>query len=224
MPVDILLLVLCAALFHASWNYLAKTIPSGAPFVWLIAVVMLVMWLPVAGAYVYLYGFEWSARNLGVLLISGVLHLVYFVVLQVGYQKADLSVVYPLARGSGPVFASVGAVAFLGEQVGANAVVGLCLVVAGVLLVAGLFSFRREGGVDKTGLSYGLVIGTLIAAYTVWDGYALRVAPVHLVAPTREISIVLGVIFGAKLLTEENFRTRLLGALLIVAGIVFLSQ
>lgn len=286
MPFDILLLVLCAALFHAIWNYLAKTIPSGAPFVWLIAVVMLVMWFPVAVVYIWLYGFDWSVQNLAALLVSGVLHLVYFVVLQIGYQKADLSVVYPLARGSGPVFASLGAVAFLGEQVGANAVVGLCLVVAGVFLVAGLFQFRREGGVDKTGLTYGMVIGTLIAAYTVWDGfavrdlaispilleystnplrvialspvvrkrwpevrdlwriyrwkiltisliaplgfifvlYALRVAPVHLVAPTREISIVLGVIFGAKLLTEENFRTRLLGALLIVAGIVFLSQ
>lgn len=285
MSLEITLLVLLAALLHASWNYMAKTIPSGAPFVWLLAVVMCIVWLPVATGYVYLYGFDWSLQNLGILLVSGVLHLVYFLILQIGYQKADLSVVYPLARGSGPVFASIAAVLFLGEHISRNALIGLGLVVAGVFLISGLFSKRKKSNAVKTGLWYGLVIGVLIAGYTVWDGfavremaiapilleystnplriaalspvawkkwpevraiwaghrwkilvisiiaplgfifvlYALRVAPVHLVAPTRELSIVLGVIFGAKLLTEENFRSRLVGSLLIVGGIVFLS-
>lgn len=286
MSLEITLLVLFAALLHASWNYLAKTIPSGAPFVWLVAVVMLILWLPVAAGYVALYGFDWSLTNIGALLASAVLHLVYFLILQIGYQKAELSPVYPLARGSGPVFATLGAAVFLGEVVSGQAVVGLCLVAAGVFLVAGLTPGGQRHPDWKTGLSYGLLIGALIASYTVWDGfavrelavapilleystnpvrvlalspvvwkkwpevralwaghrwkilvistiapfgyililYALRVAPVHLVAPTREISIVLGVIFGAKLLTEQNFRSRLAGALLIVAGIVFLSR
>lgn len=48
--------------------------------------------------------------------------------------------------------------------------------------------------------------------------------PVHIVAPTRELSIVFGVVFGAKLLTEENFRPRLMGAALILVGIVLLSS
>ena len=286
MSIEITLLVLLAALLHATWNYLAKTIPSGAPFVWLLAVVMCILWFPVAAGYIYLYGFEWSAQNIGILLISGVLHLVYFLILQIGYQKADLSVVYPLARGSGPVLASLGAVVFLDEHISTPAMIGLGLVVVGVLLITGLLSSRQASAQVKTGLFYGIVIGIFIASYTVWDGfvvremaiapilleystnplriaalspvawkkwpevraiwtghrwkiilisiiaplgfifvlYALRVAPVHLVAPTREISIVLGVIFGAKLLTEQNFRSRMAGALLIVAGIVFLSQ
>lgn len=286
MSLEITLLVLLAAFLHATWNYMAKTIPSGAPFVWLLAVVMCVLWLPVTIAYVYLYGFDWSWQNIGFLLISGVLHLVYFLILQIGYQKADLSVVYPLARGSGPVFASIAAVFLLGEHISQTALIGLCLVVLGVFFVAGLFQMHRNFATIKTGLAYGLIIGVLIASYTVWDGYAvrdlaiaplileystnplriaalspvawkkwpeiraiwkghrwkiilisiiaplgfifvlyaLRVAPIHLVAPTRELSIVLGVIFGAKLLTEEHFIPRLAGSLLIVGGIVFLSQ
>ncbi len=286
MSLEITLLVLLAALLHASWNYLAKTIPSGAPFVWLLAVVMCIVWLPVSAGYIYLYGFDWTPQNIGILLVSGVLHLVYFVILQIGYQKADLSMVYPLARGSGPVFATLAAVVLLGEQISPMAIGGLSLVVVGVFLISGFFNSKPAGGRAKTGMIYGITIGLLIAGYTVWDGfvvremaiapilleystnplriaalspiawkkwpeiraiwtdhrwkilvisviapfgfilvlYAMKVAPIHLVAPTREISIVLGVIFGAKLLTEENFRSRLAGAMLIVTGIVFLSQ
>ena len=287
MPVEILLLVLVASVLHASWNYLSKTIPSGAPFVWLTAVVMSLVLLPFALAYIWMYGFEFTLVTIGALLLTGTLHLIYFLTLQTGYQRSDLSVVYPLARGSGPVFATLGAVFFIGEEVSLMAVLGLCLVVVGVFLIAGI---SRTGGGDREkvrlGMIYGLVIGVMIASYTVWDGYAvkelaiapilleysanpirlvalapvawkkwpevrtiwkehygkiliisliaplgyilvlyaLKFAPIHLVAPTRELSIVLGVIFGAKLLTENNFRPRLVGALLIVAGIVFLSQ
>ena len=53
--------------------------------------------------------------------------------------------------------------------------------------------------------------------------YAIKTAPVHVVAPARELSIVIGVVLGARLLTEENFRPRLMGSLLILAGIVLLS-
>ena len=285
MSDPVLLLVLLAALMHAVWNYLAKTIPSGVLFVWLLAAVVSVLLLPFAAGYVLLYGFEWSAVNVMVLLASGVLHLIYFAVLQQGYRVSDLSVVYPLARGSGPLFSTVGAVWFLHETVSGYSMAGLAAVVAGVLLIAGILHASADAHRRRLGVYYGVATGVLIASYTVLDGYAvknlalapllidytshplrvlalapvarkrwpevralwqgyrtriiiiaimsplafilvlyaMKTAPVHFVAPLRETSIVFGVIFGAKLLTEENFKPRLAGSLLILTGIVLLS-
>ncbi|MBL7826580.1 MAG: EamA family transporter [Saprospiraceae bacterium] len=285
MSADILLLVVFSGFLHAGWNFLAKTIPGGTAFVWLIAVVMSIVLLPFSVVYVVMYGFDCSLVNVSVLLFTALLHLVYFVLLQKGYEVADLSVVYPLSRGTGPVFATLGAVLFLQEEVSSLGVLGLSLVVLGVLLIAGLGQSTSDASRRKTGVYYGLGIGILIATYTVWDGYAvrdlaippllleytahpfrvltltplvrkrgpeiraiwkkhwwkvllislvsplafilvlyaMRQAPVHLVAPAREISIVFGVIFGGKLLTEENFWPRLVGALLILGGIVILA-
>mgnify|MGYP000216873716 CR=1 FL=1 len=285
MTTPVLLLVLFSGFIHAFWNYLAKTIPSGAPFVWLLAAVMSVILLPGVLIYGALYGFGWSAGDVAVLVVTGFLHLIYFLVLQKGYQVSDLSVVYPLARGSGPTFTTIGAVLFLNETVTVWSVTGLATVVAGVLLVAGVAQRTGDAQKRRAGIFYGIGTGVLIAAYTVWDGYAvknralaplfieyfshpirvavlapvawkrwpevcaiwdahkwktmligaisplafimvlyaMKTAPVHFVAPVREVSIVFGVIFGAKLLTEENFRPRLIGSLLILAGIVLLS-
>lgn len=286
MSASVFLLLLLSSFLHAGWNYLAKTIPNGAAFVWLLAVVMSVLLLPVAVGYVLLYGFDFSATNVGALLLTGVLHLFYFLVLQKGYAASDLSVVYPLARGSGPVFATLGAVLFLGESVTAAGLAALGLVALGVALIAGIGrAASGEAARRRAGLLYGLGTGVLIAGYTVFDGFAvktlaispvmleacshpvrvvalaplawkswpeirsiwqehrlkvaiialvspfafilvlfaMRTTPVHVVAPARELSIVLGVIFGARLLTEEHFRPRLLGSALILAGIALLS-
>ena len=51
-------------------------------------------------------------------IASGASHTVYFVLLQRGYATGDLSLVYPLARGTGPIFATAGAIAILGERPG----------------------------------------------------------------------------------------------------------
>ena len=68
---------------------------------------------------------------------SGVLHLVYYLTLLRGYRKADLTVVYPLARGSGPLLSSVAAIVLLGEQISALGAAGIAGVAGGVFLVAG---------------------------------------------------------------------------------------
>lgn len=281
-PMTVFLLVFVAAFLHAWWNFLAKTIPSGAPFVWLSAVCSTVLLLPVIIWYSMVYGFEVDARGWFFLAVTAVVHLVYFLWLQRGYLAADLSVVYPLARGTGPVFSTLGAVIFLNEKLSWTAVGGLCLVVVGVALVAGLTNASWRTARTRDGIFYGLTTGLLIAAYTVWDGYsvkilwlspllveffshpvrvavlggvarkrwpevvqvwrvhrrnvliistagplgfmlvlfAMQVAPIHFVAPARELSIVIGVLLGGRLLTEAHFKTRLAGAVLIVAGIV----
>src|SRR5690606_22601244 len=73
------------------------------------------------------------------LFATGVLHLCYSLILQAGYRASDLSLVYPLARGSGPLLSFFGAALLLGEQVTWLSMLGCALVVLGIVLVAGLF-------------------------------------------------------------------------------------
>lgn len=75
---------------------------------------------------------EWS-----VLAASAVVHLLYFRTLLHGYSVANLTVVYPVARGSGPLLTSLGAVALLGERLPLASAAGAAAVVAGVFLIAG---------------------------------------------------------------------------------------
>jgi drug/metabolite transporter (DMT)-like permease len=101
-----------------------------------------------------------------------VLHTGYSLVLQAGYRTSDLSLVYPIARGTGPLLSFVGATVLLGEQPTLLAGLGLVLIVAGILLVAGLT--REPHRAPKAGIFFGLLTGLFIAAYTVNDGWAVK--------------------------------------------------
>ena len=98
------------------------------------------------------------------------MHIGYQLALQRGYAEGDLNLVYPLARGTGPLLTFVVAVGVLGERPGVLAAVGVLLVVAGVLLI----SVTPEGATAPgPGVRWGLVTGAAIAAYTVWDSHAV---------------------------------------------------
>ena len=99
---------------------------------------------------------------------SGTIHLAYFVTLQRGYREGDLSLVYPLARGTGPTLSTAAAVLFLGERPSAVALCGAALVSAGILMLA-----RGSGRHARAGLLFGLATGALIAVYTLWDKHAV---------------------------------------------------
>jgi drug/metabolite transporter (DMT)-like permease len=107
--------------------------------------------------------------------------VLYFTVLLTGYRKSDLTVVYPVARGSGPLLAALGAVALLGERLTLLGGAGVLAVCGGVFLVAGGPALWR-GSHDAAkhqralaGVRWGVLTGALIAAYTVIDGYAVKV-------------------------------------------------
>ena len=105
---------------------------------------------------------------------TGVLHVGYFLTLQKGYQVGDLSVVYPLARGTGPLLASGAAILLLGERAGPVAWAGILLIVAGVFLLAREpDGGRRSPGERLIGVVFGLLTGVFIAAYTLWDKHAV---------------------------------------------------
>jgi uncharacterized membrane protein len=180
MSVFALMLVLAAATFHASWNLLAKRVgDGGAVFVWLFGFLAMLIYAPLAVVVVFLEGPHFGAEALVFMFGSGVLHLGYFVLLQRGYAVGDLSLVYPLARGTGPLLATAAAILVLGERPGVVALLGIGLITIGVFLLT-----TEPGSARKTGwgraVIYGLLTGAFIAAYTIWDKHAvsaLLIAP-----------------------------------------------
>ncbi len=281
MGVQALALVLTAALLHALWNLAAKQVQvDGVAFVWLYVVGSAVLWAPIA--VVWVVGSHerpaWSWLYAGAL--TAFFHTIYQLVLQRGYEKGDLNLVYPLARGTGPLLTFLFAVIVLGDRPDAVAVAGVLAVIAGVLLIS--FGGQRSAGSTRAGVFWGVGTGIAIAAYTLWDNHAvnaldvpplpyfvlglvlqvpvltlllgrrrellptvwraargpviavavlspmayvlvlraLQLAPVSLVAPARETSIVVGALLSWWVLREPSPRRRLIGAVVVLAGIV----
>ena len=176
-----LLLVVLAAFIHATWNLLSKrAAAAGAAFVFACNFVACVAYLPWVGWVVVHNELVWSWPVAGCLLLSAAIHLGYSLCLQRGYQVADLSVVYPIARGTGPLLSSIGAFILLRETPTAQGVFGLLAVVAGIGLITtqgDLSAFRRPRGLD--GVRWGTATGSLIAGYTVVDGYGVKLLGIH---------------------------------------------
>ena len=180
MPASALALVILAGLIHAIWNIAAKQAGGDARFAAFTGTVMMVVWAPLGLWLGWQQLPSWGYAEWGLIVASGVLHLVYYLTLLRGYRKADLTVVYPLARGSGPLLSSLVAIVLLGERISALGGLGIVAVVVGVFLIAGGPGLLRaahdpaQRARVHTGLKYGLLTGLFIAAYTVVDGYAVK--------------------------------------------------
>ncbi|MEA2256214.1 MAG: hypothetical protein QOG35_2259 [Solirubrobacteraceae bacterium] len=276
-----LALIVTAAVAHAGWNFLAKQARGGIAFVWLGGVTAATLYAVPAFLQLALGDRTISAAGLAFMAGSGILHSIYFTTLQRGYAAGDLSVVYPLARGTGPALSVLAAIVVLGERPGPIALVGAALVVAAVLSLA-LGGRRLPSG---PAVGFALATGVTIAAYTIWDAHAvnalaqpaiayywgsevsralvlagpalhdraalrlawtedrrailgvgilsplayilvlvaLTLAPVSVVAPGREASIVIASLLGAHVLREGDVARRMVAALVIVAGIACLA-
>ena len=180
MPAAALALVLAAALLHAVWNLAAKRSGGDHRFALLTALLVTVVWAP-AGIW---FGWQevprWGAAEWSIVIASAVVHLLYFNALLAGYRASDLTVVYPVARGSAPLLTALAAVLLLGETASAAGLAGVLAVCGGVFLIAGGPRLWR-GGHDPAatarlhaGLRWGLLTGVLIAAYSVIDGVAVK--------------------------------------------------
>lgn len=281
-------LVVLAAFIHAGWNLLAKrAAPVGPVFVFAYNLIACVAYAPWVLYLLARGSIAWTWVGAGFFLLSGLIHLGYSLCLQRGYQVADLSVVYPVARGTGPMLSTCGAFLILGERLTVSGVAGLVLVVAGILMIATqgrLAAFTRPGG--QAGLRWGTATGGLIACYTVVDAHAVKAlgiapvvldwfsnllrfflllplvladprraagamrghwglavgvgflsplsyilvlaaladgAPLSLVAPMREMSMMVGAVMGMLILREAVGRWRLAGCGVVIAGVILLS-
>ena len=166
-------LVIVAAFVHASWNLLTKRVnASGPALVWLFSTLTVLIYFPINLWFVLDQRPQLDGVALIFMLGTFVLHLAYFLLLQRGYRVGDLSVVYPLARGTGPTLSTIAAILFLGENPAAWALVGAGLVILGVFLLSGGVRALRGQHVSRA-LVFGLLIGCIIASYTIWDKIAV---------------------------------------------------
>jgi drug/metabolite transporter (DMT)-like permease len=173
MPLPALIAVLLAAVTHATWNLAAKRASGSRYFVLLYSTISVAIYTPVVAWIVLHERPQFELVHWLALSATAALHLGYSLVLQAGYRASDLSLVYPLARGSGPLLSFFGAVLLLGEPLTGLSVAGMLLVVLGIVLLAGLLSEHHRA--PRAGVLYGLATGAFIAAYTVNDGWAVKV-------------------------------------------------
>lgn len=277
-------LVAAAALAHAAWNITIKRAgTSGIRFLWLAFIVGAVAFAPFG--MVSLAEAQVDLVPLLVLAtVSGLIQVGYFALLQRGYRLGDVSVVYPLARGTGPLLSVVLAVIILGERPGLVGLAGASTVVVGVVVI-GLAGGREKFAGNRAGVVYGLLVGVVIAVFTLWDaaaviefgmppiGYywlsvvvqalalavpalrnpvatasmarshwaaaivvgvlgplaymliliAFQFAPVSIIAPAREVSVVLVGLAGWLLFKEPHPVQRLVGAVVVLGGIGLLA-
>jgi len=169
-----LALVLASAIAHATWNLFAKRANGGAPFLWLAFTLSIPLYAPIAIAVLIVTGAHIGPMELLAMFVNAALNVAYGIFLLRGYRVGDLSVVYPLARGTGPVLALVGAVLLFGERPTALAIVGALAIVAGILTLMGDPRRLGQRGVGVA-VGYALLTGVTIASYTLWDKRAVSV-------------------------------------------------
>ena len=172
MTFGALILILAAAFIHASWNLLNKRASGHVTFTWLVAVLSAVFYTPVALGVIFVTHLEIGIVELGLMAGSAALHSAYFILLNQGYRVGDLSLVYPLARGTGPLLSTIAAILLLGERPSALALTGALLIIAGVVVITSHPNSLRQSGV-KTAVLYAALTGLFIAAYTLWDKQAV---------------------------------------------------
>ncbi len=181
MPITALALVLAAALLHAIWNIAAKKAGGGDAFMLMSSLMVGVVWAPVALWVGWDVLPRWGVVEWGFVWASAIVHLFYFRALLRGYREADLTVVYPVARGSGPLVTVVGALLLLGEPLTWHGALGALAVCLGVFVLAGGPRLWRaaadpaQRARTRAGLRWGALTGVFIAAYSVLDGYAVKV-------------------------------------------------
>lgn len=198
MPTSVLFLVLAAAFLHALWNMLLARARDSEAATAVALVVALVAYVPLAAVVWRADASVWPY-----VLASGALHLVYFALLAAAYHRAELSVVYPLARGTAPVLVLLVGVVALGASSSAGQAAGVCLVGAGVLLVRGL---RRPAG---SGVGFGFAIACVIATYTLVDNVGVeRANPIvylelSMIIPTIAYTAMIGASKGLPAIRAE---------------------
>ena len=175
MSIDALALVIIAAFLHAGWNFLLKKCGGGIGVLTLSAIVATVALTPFSLLLIFATSFTFTPTMIGVIVGSGVLHLIYFLLLDRAYRSGgDLSVVYPLARATGPLLTIIVATLVFGERMSALALAGAVLIGVSALLLTGNPAklFSREA---SAGAGFALLCGCMIATYTVWDKQAVAV-------------------------------------------------
>ncbi len=153
---------------HACWNTLLKL---GDDRLLVMAVLTVISGM--MGLILLAFGAWPTASSWPYIIASALLNNAYFLFLIKAYEITDLSVAYPLARGSAPLLVAAGAAVFAGEALNAGEFAGVVLVSMGIIsLMWGAFSRLQ----DWKNIAFPLATGAMIATYTVVDGIGVRLS------------------------------------------------
>ncbi|HUL87860.1 MAG TPA: DMT family transporter [Pseudolabrys sp.] len=162
--------VLFAAACHASWNALIKVGLDPLSTTTLISVgsgIVALVLVPFVGMPAWA-GWPW-------LVLSIVVHLVYFAALIESYRTGDLGQVYPIARGSAPLMTATATTIFVGERLSTIGWSGIFAIVVGVLLLSARGG-RDLAEIDRRAIGFALFTALTICAYSVIDGVGARLS------------------------------------------------
>jgi drug/metabolite transporter (DMT)-like permease len=168
LSASVFAIVLAAAFLHALWNAIVKGAADRAVMLGLIALGHVV-----PGAVVMWQVGLPNMASTPYILASTVIHWVYYWLLFIAYRSADLSVVYPIARGVAPVLIAVGAWAWIGEALPLLTWAGVLTVSAGIMVLSSGV-LRRT--VPANGVLAALATGCMIASYSLVDGIGVRLS------------------------------------------------
>jgi multidrug transporter EmrE-like cation transporter len=187
MPLGILALLLVAALLHAGWNVLLKTSDDPLQTAGRGMVVGALVLIPAGTVGWLLAGRPPIPVEAWVLaVVSGVLEAAYFVFLSAAYRRGDLSLVYPIARGTAPVLAVAVGVIVLGERLGPAGALGVALLLGGILGLQRPWAIVRRGGDVprhvREAAGFALLTGVTIAIYSAVDRTGARLIEAWLYA------------------------------------------
>ena len=165
MSAQVMLVVLLGAALHATWNVLVKSgtdkaldiglVVAGSALLSLLAVPLLPLPAPAS----------WP-----MLAASGLIHQAYFLLVAAAYRAGDMSLAYPLMRGTPPMVVAVAADFLIGERLGAGGWLGVAMVSAGVLATAA----QRRAAPSPRAVGFALANALVIVAYTLVDGIGAR--------------------------------------------------
>ncbi len=171
-----LLLVLAAAFLHATWNYQLKKASPSLLFWPVSYLITLTICLPILLIYNPSLFSEIKPAGWVVISLSAPVHIAYAYILQYGYKQSDYSVVYPTARGTGPMLTVLAAIVILGERPSLMGLAGIFSILLGILFIASKASNTDTTGNRKVlkGLLWGTLTGVCIAGYSFCDAWAVQ--------------------------------------------------
>tara|TARA_Y100000768_G_scaffold388858_1_gene387975 strand:+ start:11061 stop:11900 length:840 start_codon:yes stop_codon:yes gene_type:complete len=168
MPVLIIVLVLISTFLHATWNFLIKKSEHPYEYVQLLALTSGAISLPLA--IIFLFTDEFTILGVALSILSGLIHVFYFYFLGTAYRKADLSFVYPIARGTAVALVPIFGLFIIGESVSNLSLFGIFIVFLGILSLGNITHMKS---VNLNDFILSLITGVTVTSYTIVDKYAV---------------------------------------------------
>jgi len=279
-------LILLYCIGHSYWNFLVKKSDNPQIMLVLIAMGSWILFFPLA--LIYLFMNPISIESWLFIIINSILQIFYYAFLGKAYKLADMSIVYPLARGSAVFFIPLWGILFFNESISSTAMFGIFLVFIGLIFISVIPIINKDLLVTRNliiGIILSVLVGLNISFYTIVDKkavssinpfiypilitvggslgaimftgsknkiadlklqfqnnyktviigstimyfaysvmlYALNISKMSYAATTRELTIMVGIIWSYFFLKEKITLTRFLAILVIFSGAIIIS-